>query len=384
MRRRSRRVIGLEFPWICLLCLFVLGEKKAVVTDSSPPQTGTSTEHSAAPPVSDTTLLSAQRLQALQGKVAIVTGSSSGIGRALAYETARWRMRVVLADIDIEATRRVVAEIRARGGEAIAVQADLSEDRDRARLIRTAMRTFGRIDLLLNNAGYGYMVSQEDLALDQARREFDVNFWAYVDLARRVIPFMKRVHGGYIINMASVLGLQAGYPAVPCTGMYAASKQAIVAWSTAIAEELAPQGIVVKVVCPAWVNTAFFHHMRGPAARRIEAEVLSGSEDFDEPETIARATLEQLMRTPTVILPGQAPAVLAHRISEHTEPNDISTSLQDRGQCPYECAMSTTNTFFSWPLSKRFATAVLQDWVGWPRGCLCSARARARPGQPER
>ncbi|MFH1725815.1 MAG: SDR family oxidoreductase [Elusimicrobiota bacterium] len=245
-------------------------------------------------------VLAAAEPAGLAGKVAIVTGSSSGIGRALAYRAAKSGMKLVLADIDLPGSQRVAEDVRKGGGEAIALRADVSVEKDREALVRAAVEAFGGVHVLFNNAGYGYMASQENIAMKGARHQFDVNFFAYVDLAQRVIPHMKRAKGGTIVNVASVLGLT---PGSPFTSMYTASKHAVVGWGRTIAQELEDDGIAVKVVCPAGVKTNFHRNMKGKDAESVAELMRAGWKSMAEPEDVAEQIFSGMARPGVLILP---------------------------------------------------------------------------------
>ena len=156
-------------------------------------------------------------------QVAIVTGSSHGLGHELATLGAEKGMKLVLVDMRPEASEELAAQIREDGGQAIVVEADLANPAQRADVIEAAMDEFGRIDFLFNNAGYSYLAKLEQMDLEQAHRLFEVNYWAYADLAQRVIPIMREQDGGTIVNVSSILGMRAAPAGL---GHYAASKHA--------------------------------------------------------------------------------------------------------------------------------------------------------------
>jgi len=248
-----------------------------------------------------------------KGRIAVITGSSSGIGRALAVEAAQRGMKLVLADIDLAGSLDLARTIRKNGGEALALRIDVSRAKDRKRLIKRTVEEFGGIDILFNNAGYGYMASQEHIDLQAAKRQFEVNFFAYVDLTQRVIPYMKKAKTGMIVNIASIMGLVPGFP---YTSMYAASKHAVVGWGRTIAEELKGDGIHVKVVCPSGVKTNFKHHMKGYDKKPVKEWINTAEPSFDDPQTVAADIFSQLSRKSVIILPGKAkqnlPETLVH------------------------------------------------------------------------
>lgn len=178
----------------------------------------------------------------LEGKVTVVTGGASGIGRATAERFAHAGAQVVIGD------RNDASAIAAELG-ALAVQADISIEDDVARLMRTASKRFGRIDVAINNAGVGTTEWLPEITDDALDRNLEVNFKGVVWGIKHAPRFMK--DGGSIINTASIAGLfgTPGYTA------YAASKAAIVSATKTAALELAPRGIRVNCVCPGTVDT---------------------------------------------------------------------------------------------------------------------------------
>ncbi|MFU8814684.1 MAG: SDR family NAD(P)-dependent oxidoreductase [Pseudomonadales bacterium] len=231
------------------------------------------------------------------GRVAVITGSSSGLGAALAQLAADRDMKLVLADIDLEPSAAFAADVERAGGEAIAVQVDLAVAAERPQVIEAAMERFGRVDYLFNNAGYSYLATLEQMDLDQAHHLFEVNYWAYVDLAQQAIPIMRAQGSGNILNVASIL---AHVPGSPGLGHYAASKHALVGLFQVAARELAEDGIRVHVASPGGMRTAIARSSTGPLAdaRRDRAD------DWEDPKIVARDIFEQIQHDEVVFYPG--------------------------------------------------------------------------------
>lgn len=236
-------------------------------------------------------------------KTAVVTGAASGIGRALAEEAAARGWRVVLADKDAKGAREAAAGIMKKGGAALAVTADVAVDADRGRILEAALKEFGGVDLLVNNAGYGYMAATEKVSLDDARRQFEVNYFAVVDLSRRALAVMKKPRGGAVAVVASVLGLM---PGLPENGQYAASKHALVGWARSSEAEFKRLGVRLKVVCPSGTKTNFFKNMTGPDAPKVEALMADLWEDFDPAPKVAAEVLDALEAPGLFVFPGRA------------------------------------------------------------------------------
>ena len=189
----------------------------------------------------------------LQDKVAIITGAATGIGRATALLFAKEGASVVVADINEDDAQRTVADIEDKGGSARFVQTDVSEAEDMRTLMERAAQEMGGIDVIVNNAG-----AQRSGAVT----EFEESEW---DLLMRVnprscflgakygVPYLRERGGGSIVNVSSLAGLKGG----PGMTAYSASKGAIIAFTRALAEELAPDNIRANSVCPGWIDTPF-------------------------------------------------------------------------------------------------------------------------------
>lgn len=256
-------------------------------------------------------------LDAAVGKVAVVTGASSGIGRAVAEEAAARGWRVVLADKEPKGAEEAAAEIRKKGGTALVVRADVSSDADRAALLAASTAAFGGVDLLVNNAGYGYLAATEHLSLDESRRMFEVNYWAVVDLSRRALALMRKPRGGTVMNVASVLGLS---PALPESAQYAASKHALVGWTRSAEREFKRAGVTLKLVCPSGTKTKFFDHAVGPDVASVKDQLGDAWEDFDLAPKVAKDILDGAQMPGLFVLPGKAretlPAELVKLLTE--------------------------------------------------------------------
>ena len=204
----------------------------------------------------------------LAGKVAIVTGGASGIGRASATRFARERARVVVVDLDDGAANATVAEIVRDGGQAIAVVGDVSRDEDAEIMVERTASTFGPPQVLLNSAAISSFGTLADSPAQELDRVYGVNVRSAWVCARATIPHMREAGGGAIVNMSSITGIVGA----PGMAAYATSKGAIITLTRTLALELAEEGIRVNCICPASIDTpmlrASFERLDDPAAAR--------------------------------------------------------------------------------------------------------------------
>jgi short-subunit dehydrogenase len=228
--------------------------------------------------------------------VALVTGASSGIGWAAALALARAGYRVALTARRLDRLDRLAAEIAAGGGEALPLPADLTREPERERLVAETLRHFGRIDVLVNNAGFGWVGRTAEIPWDLARRMLTVNIEAVVHLSRLVLPQMVARRSGHIINLSSV----AGTVVLPPEMLYSATRAFVQAFSHGLYRELKGTGVHVSVINPGPVRTEFVQVALGiaPGERPdVEHGVTA--------ETVARAVIALLHRPrKTVWIPG--------------------------------------------------------------------------------
>ena len=192
----------------------------------------------------------------LQGKAALVTGAATGIGRAIAERFAREGARVAVNFRNSrEAAEQLVAQIRAAGGTAIPVAADVSVDSEVRAMIEQVEREFGRLDVLVNNAGWSTRVPHRklgDLTDEVWDKTFDVNLRGLFYCVRAAAPLLRKQPGAAIVNVASV----AGSTGVGSSMAYAASKAGVITMTKSLARALAP-GIRVNAISPGLIRTHF-------------------------------------------------------------------------------------------------------------------------------
>lgn len=242
----------------------------------------------------------------LRGKVAIVTGAGSGIGRAAAMALAAEGAAVVLADVAVERGEEVATEIRDKGGRALFVPTDISNDDEVAAAVAAAVTTFGGLDLAFNNAGIeGSPAITHECSVENWSRTLSVNLTGTWLCMRHEIPAMLRRGGGSIVNNSSVAGL-VGFASIAA---YTASKHGIVGLTKTAALEYAQQGIRVNAVCPGVIDTEMVQRFTGGQSE-AEAALLATEPvgRLGRPEEIAEAVV-WLCSERSSFVTGQALAV---------------------------------------------------------------------------
>ncbi|UKI39484.1 MAG: SDR family oxidoreductase [Alistipes putredinis] len=178
-------------------------------------------------------------------KIAVVTGASSGIGRALAYEFARRGCRVVLAARSEDKLQSVVNDIKAAGGDALAVETDVTRPEDCKRLVERTVERFGGLDILVCNAGISMRALFDDVDLSVLHRLMDVNFWGTVYCTKYALPYLQSSHGS-LVGVSSVAGLHG----LPGRTGYSASKYAMTGFLETVRIENLKKGLHVMIACP--------------------------------------------------------------------------------------------------------------------------------------
>ena len=225
----------------------------------------------------------------VKGKIALVTGASSGIGEA----TAR---RLAAAGHKVYGTSRRGPQAGERSFAMLPL--DVTSDELVAAVVKEVMGLEGRIDLLVNNAGFSVApAGAEESSIEQARSIFETNFFGIVRMTRAVVPHMRKLGGGRIINIGSVLG----FLPMPYMALYAATKHAVEGYSESLDHELRTRGIRVTVIEPAYTKTPFdanalepdakhdeYREIRAALAKKMKEVVAAG----DEPSVVADVVLK--------------------------------------------------------------------------------------------
>lgn len=222
----------------------------------------------------------------LAGKVAVVTGGGSGIGRATAQCLAQAGARVVVADLEAEAGRETARQIKASGGEAMAVETDVTKADQVEALVQKTVAEFGALDILHNNAGVsGGQHFVADTSEEYWERVIRVNLTGVFLGSKYAVRQMLKQGGGVIINTASSFGLVG----LPGNAAYSAAKGGVIQLTRSMALEYAPNNIRVNCVCAGWVDTPFNQNLDEKLVRWSLRETPLGR--WGQPEEVARAVL---------------------------------------------------------------------------------------------
>ena len=210
-------------------------------------------------------------MRKLGNRVAVITGASRGLGPHMAKALAAEGMRLVLSARSLPELEVHAADIRENGGKAIAVQGDVTSAGDRERLVEAARAEYGRIDVLVNNAGIELSAHFEHQPEEEIARVIEVNLIAAMLLTRQVTPVMLEQKAGHVVNIASL----AGKVAVPYSIPYAASKAGMIGFTESFRAEFGKRGLSASVICPTFVSEAgMYQEMQDQAG--VKANFLTG------------------------------------------------------------------------------------------------------------
>jgi NAD(P)-dependent dehydrogenase (short-subunit alcohol dehydrogenase family) len=227
----------------------------------------------------------------LEGNVALITGAASGIGRASALKFAAEGARVVVVDWKPEGGRETVDLIQAQGRTAIFVEADVSQEADAERMVACAVETFGRLDVLFNNAAVQVFGTIPETSTSDWHKVIDVNLKGVYLGCKYALPQMIAQGGGCIVNMSSALGL-VGDPTMPA---YGATKGGILAMTKSMAQAHGRQNIRVNCICPGDVETPlvkeYFDQQPDPAKARRQVASHYALGRIGRPEEIAQVAV---------------------------------------------------------------------------------------------
>jgi acetoacetyl-CoA reductase len=222
----------------------------------------------------------------LKDKVAIVTGGSRGIGAAIALELAKNGAKVVINyNTRKELADKVVAEINEFGGEAYAIQADVSDSNESAYLVQETINHYGQLDILINNAGITRDSTFKKLSEEDWRKVIDVNLNSVFNNTSAALPYLLESDAGRIINISSIIGQAGGFGQTN----YAAAKAGLIGYTKSLALELAKSKVTVNAICPGFIGTEM--------VQAIPEKVLAGivekvpQKRLGKPEEIARGVV---------------------------------------------------------------------------------------------
>ena len=220
----------------------------------------------------------------LSNKVAVVTGSGRGIGRAISLKLAEVGATVVVNDIgESSPVDSVAEEIKAMGGQSLAVLADVSQAQDVSRMVETVVSTLGRVDILVNNAG----ISRDQLIIRMSDEEWDkvlsVNLKSVFLCSRAVLRHMIKQRWGRIISIASIVGLVGN----PGQANYASAKAGIIGLTRTVAKEVASRGITANAIAPGFIDTEMTQRLEEDWKQQIKKQIPLGY--FGSPRDVAEA-----------------------------------------------------------------------------------------------
>jgi NAD(P)-dependent dehydrogenase (short-subunit alcohol dehydrogenase family) len=203
------------------------------------------------------------------GQVVIVTGSGSakGIGKTIARTFAKQGAQLIITDMNAAGVEQTVADIQAEGGKAYGIVSNVTEEDSVQSMVDEIVAKFGRIDVLVNNAGISQKVTVDDMTLDDIKRIFNVNMFGLFLVTQRVARVMKKQNYGRIVNLSSVSGKRGG--GVFGGAHYSASKAAVLAFSKNLSREICQYGITINSVCPGLINTEIWKSLPEEDAQKV-------------------------------------------------------------------------------------------------------------------
>ena len=223
-------------------------------------------------------------MQNIKGKVVAITGASSGMGKAIAIELAKNGAKVVLGARRIEQLQQIVEEIEGKGGEATFTKIDVKEKSDLLRLVNTAVEQYGKLDVIVNNAGVSQLSRIDELDIEGWEEMIDINLKGVLYGMAAAIPIFKQQQSGHIINIISTSGIKI----VPLQGIYAGTKNAVRTIAEAFRQE-SDRNIRITGISPGFVKTDFANHIKN---EEMKTAIQKGMEQIAiSPIAIANAVI---------------------------------------------------------------------------------------------
>jgi NAD(P)-dependent dehydrogenase (short-subunit alcohol dehydrogenase family) len=240
----------------------------------------------------------------LRNKTVVVTGAGSGIGRATAHVFAEHQANLIISDINPERLKNVEGEINAYGVKVTSVPTDVSDRAQVEALSKHAVDTFGKVDVLVNNAGLGWGGPSEVFPLEDFEKLMAVNFWGVIYGVQHFLPMMQKRKSGHIVNVSSSAGLNG----LVGLGAYTASKHGIAGYSEVLRAELCRHNIGVTTICPGVINTNI---VQDGKSTEIEGMKINQSKMADfykkwgwPPGRVAKAILKAVQKNKGVVPVG--------------------------------------------------------------------------------
>ena len=222
----------------------------------------------------------------LEDKVVLLTGASDGIGRAAAHAFARQGAHLALVARRAHLLNELAEELRVYGGQVLVVPADVTRDEDLQRVVASTLRNFGRIDVLVNNAGVALGGPLESQDAEGIKRMIAVNVYGPIRLTQLVLPVMFEQGGGHIVNVSSMMGLIG----MPGAASYSATRSAVLGFSNVLRREASGRGVFVSVVLPGWTRPPMIDKFDTQLA--YKAGVFSPLITIDTPQVPAQAIVD--------------------------------------------------------------------------------------------
>ncbi len=223
-------------------------------------------------------------MQNIRGKVVAITGASSGMGKAIAIELAKNGAKVVLGARRTEQLQQLVEEIKSKGGEATFTKIDVKNKADLVRLVNTAVERYGKLDVIVNNAGVSQLSRIDELDIDGWEEMIDINLKGVLYGMAAAIPVFKQQQSGHIINIISTAGIKI----VPMQGVYAGTKNAIRTIAEAFRQE-SNGNIRITAISPGFVKTDFANNIKN---EEMKTTIQKGMEQIAiDPLAIANAVI---------------------------------------------------------------------------------------------
>jgi NAD(P)-dependent dehydrogenase (short-subunit alcohol dehydrogenase family) len=240
----------------------------------------------------------------LRDKVVVITGAGSGIGRATAHAFAAQKSKLVIADINKERLDSVVKEIEALGAQVAAKVTDVSDKSQVEALAKFTLDTYGRVDVIHNNAGVGIGGPLEIFPLEDWEKIVGINFWSVVYGVKYFLPHMIEQRSGHIVNTSSA----AGFCGMAALGAYTATKHAVVGFSDVLRAEVRRYNIGVSTICPGVINTNVVRDGKQtllPTAKVDQGKMAAFYDKYGwPPERVAKAVIKAVKKNKSLVPVG--------------------------------------------------------------------------------